>query len=182
MVNRTMRICPEPDSSRRMEVLNRLIQATVLLAMAVSANPVDASSACRIDSVALRGDWGQAEFSVEVADSPNERSEGLQGRRELGLMQGMLFVFESPGRVSFWMKNTPIALDMLFASSDGVVTKIHREAIPFDTSTIDGGDDTFAVLEINGGLSDRFGITAGSQMRHPAFDQVGAAWPCDGRN
>jgi len=139
---------------------------------------VGAAANCPTEVVWLRGDWGKATFSVEIAKTPQERARGLQEREYLPLMAGMLFLFESPGPVTFWMKNTPISLDILFVSETGTVTGIHREAVPFDPTLIRGGNDTIAVLELNGGISDRFGVAEGTEIRHPAFNQDLAAWPC----
>ncbi len=56
------------------------------------------------------------------------------------------------------MKNTLIPLDMIFADVTGTVTRVHSNAIPGDTTPIDGGDGVAFVLEINGGLAGRLGI------------------------
>ncbi len=152
---------------------------TAIFAALAVPGPVAAATECADGKVGIRGEWGKAVFSVEVADTPAERSRGLQFREELPQTAGMLFMFEEPGPVSFWMKNTPLPLDMLFISSTGIVTGIYRNATPFDTRTIFGGDEVSAVLEINGGTSTRFGITDGSEVLHPAFDQGIAAWPCN---
>jgi uncharacterized membrane protein (UPF0127 family) len=90
----------------------------------------------------------------------------------------MLFVYDRPQRVGFWMKNTLIPLDMVFADETGVVTKIHENAVPHDETLIDGGQGVQFVLEINAGLVRRYGISAGSEMRNPAIDQASAVWPC----
>ncbi len=133
---------------------------------------------CSKDHVLLRGDWGQARFSIEVADNAESRARGLMHRESLPPMAGMLFVYPAPRQVGFWMKNTLIPLDMLFVDSTGTVTSLHHMAIPHDERPIFGDSDTIAVLEINGGLARRMGISAGTQLQHPAFDQDGAAWPC----
>jgi uncharacterized membrane protein (UPF0127 family) len=76
------------------------------------------------------------------------------------------------------MKNTLISLDMLFADETGTVTRLHEFAIPGDVTTIDGGDNVIAVLEINGGLSGRLGIKEGDVLQHPSFGDKAAA-PCE---
>lgn len=133
---------------------------------------------CLDDVVELRGDWGRARFSVEVADTVDERAIGLMNRETLPGSAGMLFVFEGPRQVVFWMKNTLIPLDMLFVDGTGRVTRVHSNAIPHDETPIPGGDNVVAVLEINGGLAKRMGITEGSAMRSPVFAQATAVWPC----
>jgi hypothetical protein len=89
----------------------------------------------------------------------------------------MLFVYESPRRAQFWMKNTLIPLDMIFADATGTVTRIHSGAIPGDLTPIDGGEGVAFVLEINGGLAERLGLGPGAELRHPAIGP-GAAWSC----
>jgi uncharacterized membrane protein (UPF0127 family) len=90
----------------------------------------------------------------------------------------MLFVYDPPQQVAFWMKNTLIPLDMIFVDQAGVVTRVHEGAIPGDLTPIEGGGDIFAVLEINAGLSARYGIQPGTHMRHEIFSQASAIWPC----
>lgn len=137
-----------------------------------------AHAGCSDAQVELRGDWGQARFSVEVADEPATRAQGLMHRETLPASAGMLFVYEKPQRATFWMKNTLIPLDMIFIDPTGTVTQVHENAVPLDLTGIDGGDGVIAVLEINGGLARALGIDAGSEVRHPSFDDAVAAWPC----
>ncbi|MAY85725.1 MAG: hypothetical protein CML02_03220 [Pseudooceanicola sp.] len=133
---------------------------------------------CRDDRVQLRGDWGSAGFSVEVVDTVEDRARGLMFREQMARGAGMLFVYDTPGPVSFWMKNTLIPLDMVFVDDAGTVQRVHSNAIPGDLTPIDGGDDILVVLEINGGLAQRYGIGPGSQLRHPVFSDNGPVWPC----
>jgi uncharacterized membrane protein (UPF0127 family) len=135
-------------------------------------------AACDPDRVELRGDFGNASFAVEIADDAAERATGLMNRESMPMGQGMLFIYERPQSVSFWMRNTLIPLDMVFMNEDGLVTRVHENAVPLDETPIPGGDEVLAVLEINGGLASRIGIEEGAEMRHPAFDQEGAVWPC----
>lgn len=137
-------------------------------------------AACAPDAVELRGPSGQQRFSVEVVETPGEQAQGLMFRETLATSAGMLFVFPKPKRAQFWMKNTLIPLDMIFADATGVVTRVHSDAVPQDTTGIDGGPGVSFVLEINGGLAKRMGIAGGTQMRHPAIQQSVASWPCDG--
>ena len=137
------------------------------------------SAACSDAAVDLRGDWGSARFTVEVADDAAERAQGLMNRPSMPRSAGMLFLYEAPQRATFWMRNTLIPLDMIFMDPTGTVTRIHENAVPLDETTIDGGPGVQAVLEINGGLARAIGIDVGSELRHPGLDQSVAAWPCD---
>lgn len=148
-------------------------------ALGVSAGSAQARTSCSADIVNLRGPWGQAEFAVSVVDTPETRARGLMFVESMPRFSGMLFVYETPRSVSFWMRNTLIPLDMIFADSSGTVRKVHVNAIPGDLTSIPGGSDIQYVLEINGGLSKTLGISPGSELRHPAIDAAQAAWPCD---
>lgn len=148
------------------------------LAVGFSLSTPAAAGVCRDDRVTVIGDWGQAHFTITVADDPQERGQGLMHVPQMPLMTGMLFVFDRPQRAVFWMKNTLIPLDMIFAGADGRVLRVHANAIPHDESPIDGGDGVLAVLEINGGLAARLGIAEGDVLRHAAFGAAAAA-PCD---
>lgn len=137
-----------------------------------------AAATCRADHVQLRGDWGNVSFSVELAQTPQERGKGLMYRESMARNAGMLFIYEVPQPAAFWMKNTLIPLDMIFVDRTGVVTHVHSNAVPGDLTPIDGGPSVYAVLEINGGLAARYGIDTGSQMQHPAFAGGPAVWSC----
>lgn len=142
--------------------------------------PTAAHAACRDDKVTLRGDWGEVRFSVEVADDPAERGLGLMNRPSMSSGAGMLFIYEAPQSVSFWMKNTLIPLDMLFFDETGQLQRLHENAIPGDLTPIPGGEGIQYVLEINGGLSRRLGIVRETELQHPAISSDVAVWPCLG--
>ncbi|MEO0401034.1 MAG: DUF192 domain-containing protein [Pseudomonadota bacterium] len=133
---------------------------------------------CSDDTVWIRGDFGEARFSVEIADDPDERAVGLMNRPSMPASAGMLFVYDQPRSLSFWMRNTLIELDMLFVDQVGTVQHIHERAIPLDETPIFGGDALTHVLEINGGFAERLGLSVGDQLRHPSFDQADAVWAC----
>lgn len=152
-----------------------LFCAAVCLAVLGSAAQ---AGVCAPETVYLKGNWGQAQFSVELADDPAEQAQGLMNRESLPLSAGMYFVNARPRETSFWMRNTLIPLDMLFIDAGGVVQRIHHNAIPLDETAIFGGKDILTVLEINGGLAARLGITEGSLVRHPAHAGYDPAWPC----
>ncbi len=146
--------------------------ATILGAGAARADQ------CSTTSVDLRGTWGQAHFSVEIADDAAEQAKGLMFRDSMSASAGMLFIYDTPRHSSFWMKNTLIPLDMIFVDKTGRVTRIAENARPLDETPIDGGADVLMILEINGGMAKSLGISVGSQLRHPRFDSSIALWPC----
>lgn len=157
--------------------LNALKVALACFVLA-GATPLVAQQSCPDLEVRVKGGFGEARFDIELADDAGERSQGLMNRKSLARSAGMLFVFEQPGRVAFWMKNTLIPLDMIFADTAGRIVHIHQNAIPLDETPIPGGENVFAVLEINGGLSAAFGIEVGDALQHRAFSQGPAILPC----
>ena len=137
-----------------------------------------ADAACAPDAVELRWHGGQARFSMELADTAALREKGLMDRSHMASSAGMLFSYGTPEHAFFWMKNTLIPLDMVFADASGTVTAVHANAVPGDLTPIDGGAGVTYVLEINGGLAARLGITPGAAMRSAAMDQAKAKWRC----
>jgi len=146
--------------------------------IAVFAAQVQAQQACRTDQVHIRTPAGIHVFDVEIADTVPTRARGLMFRESLADDAGMLFVYPTPRRATFWMRNTLIPLDMIFADVRGRVTYVHANAIPGDLTGISGGPRTIAVLEIRGGRAGELGIAEGAILRHPSFAQENAAWPC----
>jgi uncharacterized protein len=152
------------------------IALSLLLSLATGTAAL--AGGCRNDIVELRGDWGSARFTVEVADDNAERAQGLMNRDSLASSAGMLFIFDAPQPASFWMKNTLIPLDMIFVDESGLVREVKSNAIPGDETPIFGGNDILMVLEINGGLAGRLGITPGSEIRHPGLSPEKILWDC----
>ncbi len=106
--------------------------------------------------------------SCEIADEPKERSLGLMHRESLPQTEGMLFVYDTPQNMSFWMKNTLIPLDIIFIDENGIVLNV-EEAFVEPPETPDGELARYRsagparwVVEINQGLSAQKGITAGT--------------------
>jgi uncharacterized membrane protein (UPF0127 family) len=128
-----------------------------------------AQAECDPARIAVTTPTTRHEFSIELADTEATRAKGLMMRADMPLSAGMLFVYDAPQRAQFWMANTLIPLDMIFAGSDGVILQVHENAIPQDRSVIDGGAGVKYVLEINGGLAARMGIAPGGALHHPAI-------------
>ena len=134
---------------------------------------------CTENTIELRQNGVKAQFAIELAKTPAEQAKGLMFRESMPQFNGMLFMNERPRRVSFWMKNTLIPLDMFFMDSTGTVQRVHSNAIPQDTTPIAGGDNIQYILEINGGLAALLGLTEGAEARYIGFDQENAIWPCE---
>lgn len=88
--------------------------------------------------------------------------------RDLPADQGMLFLFERPQLVSFWMKNTYVSLDIVFIAPDGVVVNIVHDTQPLSLAPIESAAPVTGVLELAAGTAARIGLAAGDRVRNPA--------------
>jgi uncharacterized protein len=109
---------------------------------------------------------GDHRFTVEVAARPDEQERGLMFRRSLAADRGMIFPYDPPQDVGFWMKNTVIPLDMLFIRADGQIARI-ATAKPLDLSAVPAGEPVAAVLELRGGRAAELGIQPGDRVDWP---------------
>lgn len=107
--------------------------------------------------------------TVEVAADPAARERGLMYRQRLEPDRGMLFVFDREGEQSFWMKNTLVALDMIFISGEGRVVGIVHRAEPLTLTPRVGGPCRY-VLEVVGGWAEAQGVAVGDRIR---FENLG---------
>lgn len=103
-------------------------------------------------------------FTAELAITPEEQSRGLMFREQMDEDRGMLFVFESEGVHSFWMRNTLIPLDIIWIDSSSKVVFISKNVQPCKSvscPTVNPGTNAKYVLEINAGLSDQMDLSVG---------------------
>ena len=104
-------------------------------------------------------------FRAELADTPELQRQGLMHRTSLGPDEAMLFPNEKPTAKAFWMKNTPIPLDLIFVGLDGKITNIAAMAEPYSEEQIYSVGSVSAVLEIPGGRAAELGIEPGDEVR-----------------
>jgi uncharacterized membrane protein (UPF0127 family) len=126
------------------------------------------------EPLVVETDEGTRSFTIEIADDPGERSRGLMFRQSMDDDRGMLFVFEQSQPVGFWMKNTPLPLDLVFIGQDGKVRAIEKGE-PFSEAPITPGEPVQFVLELNAGIAAEAGIENGDLIRHPAISQAAGA-------
>lgn len=159
-----------------MGILRNTLLTAALFAAFCAAGAVHAD--CAADRVDLRGTFGQVSFAVRVADTPQERAQGLMHVERMPRFEGMLFIYESTQPLAFWMRNTLIPLDMIFLNAAGEIRHIHANAIPHDETPIRAPEPGLAVLEINGGMAKALNLAVGDVLRHPGLPQDIAVWPC----
>ncbi|WP_226011323.1 DUF192 domain-containing protein [Halomicrobium salinisoli] len=114
-------------------------------------------------------DDGNVTVTLEVADEPTERSEGLMNRTHLPERHGMVFVYDGAAQRGFWMKNTLIPLDMIFIAPNGTVLNVeHARTQPnasvgeLETYYSDGHAQY--VVEMERGFANETGVGPGTQV------------------
>jgi uncharacterized membrane protein (UPF0127 family) len=129
---------------------------------------IKAISAAELSSLTVVTSSGKMfGFNIEIVDTPDERRQGLMGRETLADDAGMLFIFDDEKKRSFWMKNTPLSLDILFFDKNGQYVSHHAEAVPHSLNSIKSGGPAKYVLEINAGLTEALGIGRMSRILLP---------------
>ena len=126
------------------------------------------------DTLGIRTAKETHRFTIEVARTPEQHQFGLMYRNKLAPDAGMLFLYPQPQRISMWMKNTLIPLDMIFIAADGRIVNIAERTVPLSTAPIYSSDLAVAVLEVNGGTAARLGIKPGDTVAFGAFGTSGS--------
>jgi uncharacterized membrane protein (UPF0127 family) len=137
-------------------------------ATTASQAPLDRSPAgLEQAALTIASSNGLHRFTVEVARSPEEQARGLMFRKDVPGDRGMIFPYDPPVQVSFWMKNTLIPLDMVFIGPDGKIGRIAANTVPMSLDPVPSIDPVSAVLEIAGGRAAELGIKEGDKVSWP---------------
>ena len=123
----------------------------------------------RREALKLLTAQGTHAIDVEIADSPEEKAQGLMFRTRLDDRSGMLFFYETPQEITMWMRNTYIPLDMVFIRSNGTVHRIEARTVPLSEDIVASRGDVTACLELAGGAAERLGLKPGDRVEHRFF-------------
>ena len=107
-------------------------------------------------------------FKIDVADTQEKLHRGLMGKVSIDDNYGLLFdinIVPKDTDVAFWMKDTLVALDMIFVDEIGKVFFIHKNAQPNDITPIVPPARPRAVLEVKAGQVDKYGIQVGDMLK-----------------
>ena len=119
-------------------------------------------------SVAIQTPEGKQSFyQLELAATSSARQKGLMHRYDLGNVDGMLFVWPDEDYRNFWMKNTPLSLDILFFSSHLTLVSRHENTVPFSAKLLPSGKPARYVVELKAGQAELRGIKKGSLLILP---------------
>lgn len=130
-------------------------------AQAPATHPV---SGLRVIPLTITGAKGEQRIAVEVAESDEEQARGLMFRTEMGADEGMLFPRDPPDIASFWMKNTPLPLDIIFIGTNRKVLNVAANTVPYSLASVSAEGMTAAVLELNAGRAAQLGIGPGTRV------------------
>jgi hypothetical protein len=150
----------QPKSGNESTAANDVASAPVIEKR--SATPLRADT--RVSFVSRQTGADLAKVSVQIADSEDERNEGLMHRSHLPDSVGMLFVFDGLSPRSFWMKNTAISLDIVFADDQKTIVKIHSYTVPYAIDSYPSDRGAQYVVEVVGGFCEKYGIQEGDRL------------------
>ncbi len=108
-------------------------------------------------------------IDIEVAGTDQERQQGMMHRRFMAQGTGMLFPSDRDEPQSFWMKNTYVALDIIYIKSDKTIVSMHKNAQPLSEASLPSTEDAQYVLEVPGGYCDTQGIGIGDKVDFTIF-------------
>ncbi|MBO6576295.1 MAG: DUF192 domain-containing protein [Rhodothermales bacterium] len=104
-------------------------------------------------------------IAIEIAVSDSAQARGMMDRRSMPDRGGMLFYYDETGERSFWMRNTPLSLDIIFVGEDDRIVNIAKRATPYSEARINSDGPVRHVLEVRAGFTDRYGIEPGTLIR-----------------
>ena len=133
-----------------------LLQSTTALLLALTG--LSALADTRLPVVQLTA--GMHVVRAEVAAREQDRQKGLMFREKMGTNEGMLFVFDQPGRVCMWMKNTPLPLSVAFLDDDARIINI-EDMVPHSLDSHCARQPARYALEMNRGWFKQRNIKPG---------------------
>lgn len=123
-------------------------------------------SGLQIIDLQVTTDEATHQFRVELADSDKAQARGLMFRTEMGANEGMLFPSGTPQVRSFWMRNTPLSLDIIFIGPDNRILNIAANTEPYSLESVYSAGPASAVLELVAGRSAQLGIEPGDLVEY----------------
>lgn len=149
--------------------LSAVVLSGVLMVSACTrTGPMDASGQ-PLEALSVVTASGEHKFMVEIADDDAERARGLMFRPPLEDDRGMLFQFQTASEQSFWMKNTPSSLDIIYIDPRGRIVSIASHATPNSEAPIPSNGAANGVLELRAGRASEIGAKPGDTIKHPFF-------------
>lgn len=150
---------------------HRWVRAAAVLTLMVACAPATAA-----EPAALLHDFPRGQLVLEtrgprcllieiyIAASPQQRAQGLMYIESMPEFEGMYFGYGEPVGIAMWMKNTLMALDMLFIAEDLAIASVAKNTTPLSTERIESQVAVIGVLELNAGFAERWGAETGTRV------------------
>lgn len=148
-------------------ILPAILQVLILFLISCTKEtiPLPFASTCTLT-------LGNKIINAQIAITESQKAQGLMFRKSLPQNNAMIFVFDTPKQMSFWMKNTEIALDIAFLTSDGTITEIKR-MYPFDLNAVKSSrEDILYCIETNANWFSQNDVSVGDKLDMKAFKQA----------
>lgn len=146
-----------------------LVAVVSALVLAACAGAPRDAKGDPLEALTVTTSSGEHRFMVEIADDEMERQRGLMEREPLADDRGMLFQFPDLAERSFWMRNTPSPLDIIYIDPRGRIVSIAKNVAPQSDALIPSNGPASGVLELRAGRADEIGAKAGDKISHPFF-------------
>lgn len=117
----------------------------------------------------LDGDDVISTIEIALANDDMTRAQGLMDVRSMKQDGGMLFIFDTQERQNFWMANTPLPLDLVFADEAFQIVHVHHNAVPFSRTGIDSIYPAKYVIEVNAGYALKYDLRAGMTFNYNLY-------------
>lgn len=148
--------------------MSKFLKLFLALSVMAGCSPKEESG-----NLVISTDNGDVIYTVEEAQKPEELEKGLMNRDELASDGGMIFdLSKVDNQIAMWMKDTKISLDMLFVNANGKIFFIKEKAVPMSEELIIAPEPATAVIELNAGDIEKYGIKAGDSVKHHFFDDL----------
>lgn len=132
-------------------------------AATASNDNLAAESDLEVIAVTVTTDDGEHVFQTEVAATDEQKAQGMMFRSEMAPDTAMLFPYDEPRELGFWMRNTFVPLDIIFIDENGTILNI-EDGVPFNEESVYSAAPATAVLELLGGTAEELGIEAGDTV------------------
>ncbi len=150
----------------RLKTMRKFISILFVVSagLALSACDKHKSASTTNDDTLFEMKIGNVPFKAEIALTDEEKMRGLMFRESMPENNGMIFVYNTPIRASFWMKNTLIPLDIGFFDKNGVLTEV-RKLYPQNLDSVKSSrSDILYCIEMNAGWFEKNKINSATKL------------------
>ena len=159
-----------PETTSLRKLYHVLLLGSIIAAVGVALIILLPKVSVATETITLHTETGAHKLNVYIADTKEAREQGLMNKKSLGRNDGMLFLYDTTDQHTMWMKNTYLALDILFLDSKGHIIHIHKNAEPHSTNLISAPLPSKAVLEVAAGSLDKAKVKNGDRVTYTAFN------------